>query len=66
MLAWFRPVIVLVDSKPLNTACIGHARAFRRTFREVAPNGGFGVWWLSPPISTLAGNPCDELIEILR
>jgi len=27
-------------------------------FREEAPNGGFGVWWLSPPNPALAGNAC--------
>jgi len=27
-------------------------------FREAAPNGGFGVWWLSPPNPALAGNAC--------
>jgi hypothetical protein len=39
-----------------NTACTGQVRAFRRTFREAAPSGGFGVWWLYPPNPALAGN----------
>jgi len=26
------------------------------TFGEGGPNGGFGVWWLFPPIPALAGN----------
>ena len=33
-------------------------RAFAHTFREAAPNGGFGVWWLCPPNPALAGNAC--------
>jgi len=41
-----------------NTACIGQVRAFAHTFREAAPNGGFGVWWLCPPNPALAGNAC--------
>ena len=27
-------------------------------FRVSGPNGGFGVWWLSPPTPALAGNAC--------
>jgi hypothetical protein len=27
----------------------GQVRAFAHTFREAAPNGGFGVWWFCPP-----------------
>jgi hypothetical protein len=27
-------------------------------FRDSGPNGGFGVWWLCPPIPALAGNAC--------
>jgi hypothetical protein len=38
-------------------------RAFRRTFGEADPRGGFGVWWLSPPNSALAGN-ASRLIEV--
>jgi hypothetical protein len=30
----------------------------RHTFREAAPNGGFGVWRLHPPNPALAGNAC--------
>jgi len=36
----------------------GQVRAFAHTFREAAPKGGFGVWWLCPPIPALAGNAC--------
>jgi len=28
----------------------------RQHFRGFCPNGGFGVWWFSPPIPALAGN----------
>jgi len=41
-----------------NTACTGQVRAAARTFGEGGPNGGFGVWWLCPPIPALAGNAC--------
>ena len=41
-----------------NIACTGQVRAFARTFGEAAPRGGFGVWWLHPPIPALAGNAC--------
>jgi len=30
----------------------------RPHFRDSAPNGGFGVWWLFPPNPALAGNTC--------
>jgi hypothetical protein len=30
----------------------------RPHFRGSGPNGGFGVWWLYPPIPALAGNAC--------
>jgi hypothetical protein len=33
-------------------------RAFAHTFGILALNGGFGVWWLSPPTPALAGNAC--------
>jgi len=36
--------------------CTGQGRAFHRPFGVAAPNGGFGVWWLCPPIPALAGN----------
>jgi hypothetical protein len=29
-----------------------------RTFREAAPNGGFGIWWLYPLSPALGGNAC--------
>jgi hypothetical protein len=42
----------------------------RHTFREAAPNGGFGVWRLHPPNPALAGNACPlaalSLSEVLR
>jgi hypothetical protein len=36
---------------------IGAGRAgIRPHLRDSGPNGGFGVWWLCPPIPALAGN----------
>jgi len=49
---------MLGELPPPNTACTGQVRAFRRTFRESGPNGGFGLWWLYPPHPALAGNAC--------
>jgi hypothetical protein len=48
--------IKIVLQKRPNTACTGQVRAFRRTFGDSGPNGGFGVWWLYPPNPALAGN----------
>jgi len=35
----------------------------RSSFREAAPNGGFGVWWFCPPSPALAGNACRWALE---
>jgi hypothetical protein len=47
----------LAFRKATNTAYRTSAGA-AHTFREAAPIGGFGVWWLCPPHPALAGTAC--------
>jgi abhydrolase domain-containing protein 6 len=41
----------------------GQVQAFAHTFREAAPKGGLGIWWLFPRSPALAGNAAIRQIR---